>query len=202
MPGCAAEFADSQMRHLAGGLRRFTKEINRFYERGLSRKTCPLAGYDLHFHDSQPRFQSTWSVPRQVPATSRSGLRLCSPISLPRLNPAAEAVGTVGNPPRFCFLRRVFQAMWEQWKNCLCSLIFPRLPQSGSFHSFSAGSSYLFLVPDPLPSITIATASFLILRPSQAVHALDCCQPQFYLSLNGYCFYLVSARGHSVGIGA
>ena len=92
--------------------------------------------------------------------------------------------------------------MWEQWKNRLCSLIFPRLPQSGSFHSFPARSPYLFLVSDPLPSITIATASFLILSPYQAVRGLDCCQPQFYLSLAGYCFYLVSARGHSVGIGA
>ena len=91
--------------------------------------------------------------------------------------------------------------MWKQWKNRFCSLIFPVLPQSGSFHSFPAGSPYLFLVSDSLPSITIATASFL--NPESFKQcALDCCQPQFYLSLAGYSFYLVSARGHSVGIGA
>ena len=149
-------------------MRIFGKD-HRFYERGLSRKTFPLAGFDLHFLGSQPRSRFTLSVPRQVPASSRSRLRLCSPVSLPILNPAAEAVVTVENSPRFCFLRRVFQAMWEQWKNCLCSLIFPRLPQSGSFHSFPARSPNLSLVSDPLPSITIATASFLILGPSQAV---------------------------------
>ena len=117
---------------------------------------------------SQPRYRFTWSIPRQVPATSRSRLRLRSPVSLPRLNPAAEAVGTVGKSPRFCFLRRVFQAMWKPWKNCLCSLIFPRLPQSGSFHSFPARSPNLPLVSDPLPSITIATTSFVILSPSSS----------------------------------
>ena len=168
----------------------------------MSRKNLPLAGCDLHFLGSQPRSRFTLSFPRQVPATSRSGLRLCSPVSLPILKSAAEVVVTVGNSPRFCFLRRVFQAMWEQWKNCLCSLIFPQLPQSGSFHSFPARSLNVPLVSDPLPSITIATASLVILSPYQAVRALACCQPQFYLSLAGYSFYLVSARGHSVGIGA
>jgi hypothetical protein len=51
---------------------------------------------------------------------------------------AAEAVGTVGNSQRF--LRRVFQALWEQWENRLGSLIFPRFPQRVSFHSWELRS--------------------------------------------------------------
>ena len=145
------------------------KSITGSMKGGCQGKTFPEPAAISIFLAASLVSDSTLSDPRQVSVTSRSRLRLRSPVCLPRLNPAAEAVGTVGNSPRFCFLRRVFQAMWKPWKNRFCSLIFPRLPQSGSFHSFPALSPNLYPVSDPLPSITPVTASLLFLSPSQAV---------------------------------
>src|ERR1700730_3337196 len=66
------------------------------------------------FLGSQPLTPEAAGFRRGVmsPRSTSRGNSVCS-LVLSGKNPAAEAVGTVGNSPRFCFLRRVFQALWE-----------------------------------------------------------------------------------------